>query len=141
MEAGMAERFKHHGLELLGVERGWCHGVESDSFYTGKMPITGGFVTFKFRLDSRGMFAPDFTINGGRIRFLGWDWPDHIRQLQRCIPVFDDGWMMDGKGPFIPLHAYGETLDCLNKLLVAFGDQPFAERFVDINACIKRNME
>ena len=40
------------------------------------------------------------------------------RSARTNRPVFNDGWMMDGKGPFMKLHAYGETLDCLNKLLV-----------------------
>jgi hypothetical protein len=37
-------------------------------------------------------------------------------------------------GCFIPLHEYGESLDCLNRLLIAVGDEPFKERYVDINA-------
>ena len=74
------------------------------------------------------------VINGGRIMKLSWFWTSRsLSNGQRVLPEFDRGW--DGfPHHFIPLATYGEALDCLNRLLAAVGDEPYKERYVDINA-------
>ena len=127
----MEERFRRNGIEITRkpVTDWWTHGV---------MAVTGGHVWFEVRICDNSHPNDSWFINGGRILKLGWDWGP-LASIGHRIPLFDGGW--DMKGPFIPLNAYGEQLDCLNKLLVAVGDRPFAERFVDLNENVPRARE
>jgi hypothetical protein len=128
MPAIMVERlkqqFEKHGIKFLGTDGRWTRG---------KMAVTGGFLEF----DTIILDDPDpessTVINGGRILKLCWDWTSYtLPNGQRVLPAFDRGW--DSPGHFIPLHQYGEALDCLNRLLTAVGDEPYKERYIDINA-------
>jgi hypothetical protein len=121
----LSERLKQHGI----TGRSDARSAEAvGRWTTGKMVVTGGFVEFSAIIsDDPG---PE-SINGGRILKLFWDWTSC--SLSRVLPNFDRGWDIAG-GHFIPLHSYGEALDCLNRLLLAVGDEPFKERYVDINA-------
>ena len=121
MEGAMAERLQRNGIEITHDDGRWTRG---------KMAVTGGFVSFSAIICDDPDPEYSLCLNGGRILKLFWNWSDLDSNGQLCVPDFDRGWNM--QGPFIPLDAYGESLDCLNKLLVAVGDRPLAERYVDI---------
>ncbi len=119
----LKQQFEKHGITFLGTDGRWT---------LGKMAVTGGFLEFDAILDAPTQDS-ELGINGGRILKLCWDWTSYSHSNgQRVLPAFDRGW--DIPGHFIPLHQYGEALDCLNRLLAAVGDEPYKERYVDINA-------
>ena len=100
------------------------------------MPVTGGTASFQaIIMDEPNVDDPTSVVNGGRIFKMFWEWPDAWHKAgQLVVPHFDRGWDMENGEVFIPLYAYGESLDCVNRLLVAVGDEPIKERYVDIRA-------
>ena len=118
----LKDRLKQHGITVLSDDGRWT---------TGKMVVTGGFVEFSAIICDDPDPESSMVINGGRILKLFWDWTSC--SLSRVLPNFDREWDIAGSH-FIPLHSYGEALDCLNRLLVAVGDEPYKERYIDINA-------
>jgi hypothetical protein len=119
------QQFAKHGITLVKHNGRWTHGT---------MPVTGGVAYFEAIIMDEPIKDDPIVVNGGRMFKLGWSWPETwLAAGQRVVPNFDRGWDTDDSG-FFPLHAYGESLDCLIRLLVAVGDEPFKERYVDINA-------
>ena len=123
----LKQQFEKHGITFLGDDGRWTRG---------KMAVTGGFVEFSAIILDDPDPESSTVINGGRILKLFWDWTScsPLSNGQRALPGFDRGWDFEFPGHFIPLHQYGEALDCLNRLLAAVGDEPYKERYVDINA-------
>jgi hypothetical protein len=121
----LKRQFDAHGITFLSDDGRWTRG---------KMPVTGGFVAFAAIICDDPEPESTDVINGGRIMKLSWFWTSRsLSNGQRVLPEFDRGW--DGfPHHFIPLATYGEALDCLNRLLAAVGDEPYKERYVDINA-------